>query len=96
MRSSPFLFGWMPIRRMSSTVAVVKEYIERNTFLTIAVWMGVNWSNESDGCRGEFRLYSRVLLVPIPTLKDVFKDDDLCTLLLRTVVWCLTCLRLAQ
>ena len=62
MRSSPFLFGWMPIRRMSPTVAVVKEYIERNTFLTIAVWMGDNSSNGSDGCRGEFRLYSRVLL----------------------------------
>ena len=53
MRSSPFLFGWMPIRRMSPTVAVVKEYVERNTFLTIAVWMGDNSSNESDGCRGE-------------------------------------------
>ena len=75
---------------------MVKEYIERNTFLTIAVWMGDNSSNGSDGCRGEFRLYSRVLLVPISTLKDVFKEDVLCTLLLRIVVWCLTCLRLAQ
>ena len=38
---------------MSPTVAVVKDFIEENTFLPIPGWMGANSSTESDGCRGE-------------------------------------------
>ena len=48
-----FLAGWVPFRRMCPTVAVVKDFIEGNTFLPISGWMGTNSSNESGGCRGE-------------------------------------------
>ena len=60
--------------------------------LTTVFHRGLTVTNRS----GKFRWYSTVLLAPIPTWKDVFKDDDLCMLLLRTVLWCLTFLRLAR
>ena len=46
-------YFWLPFRRMSPTIAVVKVFIEGYAFLPISVWMDANSSNEFDGCRGE-------------------------------------------